>query len=186
MGHTGSLPQEGHRLEPPAEQSHADQAEALWAEMQSTLEDVELSATHDTHVFGPEHIKSLADLRNAQTALAEVWAKTEMHEAEKAADPGPVTASSSLAARSDGTAGNEAGPGVDGKNEAKAEEQAGDDINVAKKRREENDRFFERIHQGVGGVMSKLDDVATAMRAVERESRDIWSESSTSSSTSIS
>lgn len=174
------------------EQRHADHAEALWAEMQSTLEDVELSATNDTHVFGPDHTKALAELRSAQIALAEAWAKSEMDEAEKAAEPKPAAKKASTFPRSDGGSAKEAGmdanrrgSGPDHAGETTAEGQPEDDVSSAQRQREENDRFFERINRGVKGVMTKLDDVATAMRAVERESRDIWSESATSRSTSI-
>ena len=39
----------------------ADRTDALWAEMQATLEEVELSASGGTHVFGPEHDRKLAE-----------------------------------------------------------------------------------------------------------------------------
>ncbi len=178
-----------YRPEPAAEQRHADHAEALWAEMQSTLEDVELSATNDTHVFGPEHTKALAELRNAQIALAEAWAKSEMDEAEKAMEPKPTAKKASTFPKSDmgketGSDAGRRGSGPD-KEETAREGQPEDDGSSAQRQREENDRFFERINRGVEGVMAKLDDVASAMRAVERESRDVWSENATSRTTSI-
>ncbi len=171
---------ESQRQEP-AEQRHSDRAEALWAEMQSTLEDVELSATNDTHVFGPEHTKALADLRGAQIALAEAWARSEMEGSEKSTEPGPSLAKATASE----TGRRNSAP--DEANTTKADDEPEDDIASAKRRREENDRFFEKINHGVEGVMSRLEEVATAMRAVERESREIWSDSATSSrSTSIS
>ncbi|KAH8677696.1 hypothetical protein BX600DRAFT_450511 [Xylariales sp. PMI_506] len=54
-----------------------DRTDALWAEMQATLEEVELSATGGTHVFGAEHDRKLAELRAAQIALAQAWARSE-------------------------------------------------------------------------------------------------------------
>ncbi|KAH9907796.1 hypothetical protein F4778DRAFT_447348 [Xylariomycetidae sp. FL2044] len=63
----------------------ADRTDALWAEMQVTLEEVELSASGGTHVFGPEHDQKLAELRAAQIALAQAWARSE------ADDPGEST-----------------------------------------------------------------------------------------------
>ncbi|KAI1653674.1 hypothetical protein F4813DRAFT_248005 [Daldinia decipiens] len=54
-----------------------DRTDALWAEMQATLEEVELSASGGTHVFGPEHDRKLADLRAAQIKLAQAWARSE-------------------------------------------------------------------------------------------------------------
>ncbi|KAI0843625.1 hypothetical protein F5Y06DRAFT_7876 [Hypoxylon sp. FL0890] len=55
----------------------ADRTDALWAEMQATLEEVELSASGGTHVFGPEHDRKLAELRAAQIKLAQAWARGE-------------------------------------------------------------------------------------------------------------
>lgn len=58
-----------------------DRTDALWAEMQATLEEVELSASGGTHVFGPEHDRKLSDLRAAQIALAQAWARNEADDA---------------------------------------------------------------------------------------------------------
>ncbi|KAI1780735.1 hypothetical protein F4818DRAFT_396660 [Hypoxylon cercidicola] len=55
----------------------ADRTDALWAEMQATLEEVELSASGGTHVFGAEHDRKLAELRAAQIKLAQAWARSE-------------------------------------------------------------------------------------------------------------
>ncbi|KXJ97023.1 hypothetical protein Micbo1qcDRAFT_155770 [Microdochium bolleyi] len=54
-----------------------DRTDALWAEMQATLEEAELSASGGTRVFGPEHDRKLAELRMAQIALAQAWARSE-------------------------------------------------------------------------------------------------------------
>ncbi|KAI0901347.1 hypothetical protein F4806DRAFT_451937 [Annulohypoxylon nitens] len=59
----------------------ADRTDALWAEMQATLEEVELSASGGTHVFGPEHDRKLAELRAAQIRLAQAWARGETEDA---------------------------------------------------------------------------------------------------------
>lgn len=60
----------------------ADRTDALWAEMQATLEDVELSAgSGGTRVFGPDHDRALAELRAAQIALAQAWARSEADDA---------------------------------------------------------------------------------------------------------
>jgi len=56
----------------------------------------------------------------------------------------------------------------------KLEEETEVDILLARKRREANDRYFQRVNQGVLDVVAKLEDVAVAMRAVEQESKDIW------------
>ncbi|KAI0399205.1 hypothetical protein F4802DRAFT_57002 [Xylaria palmicola] len=59
----------------------ADRTDALWAEMQATLEEAELSASGGTHVFGPDHDRKLAELRIAQIALAQAWARSEADDA---------------------------------------------------------------------------------------------------------
>ncbi|OAX83869.1 hypothetical protein ACJ72_01771 [Emergomyces africanus] len=51
------------------------------------------------------------------------------------------------------------------------------DILLARKRREANDRYFDRVNSGVLDVVAKLEEVALAMRVVERESKEIWNES---------
>ncbi|KAJ1338108.1 DUF5315 domain-containing protein [Microdochium nivale] len=62
----------------PGESSRAtDRTDALWAEMQATLEEAELSASGGTRVFGPEHDRKLAELRMAQIALAQAWSRGE-------------------------------------------------------------------------------------------------------------
>ncbi|KAI3341361.1 hypothetical protein F4824DRAFT_311047 [Ustulina deusta] len=59
----------------------ADRTDALWAEMQVTLEEAELSASGGTHVFGPDHDRKLAELRTAQIALAQAWGRSEADDA---------------------------------------------------------------------------------------------------------
>lgn len=56
------------------------------------------------------------------------------------------------------------------------------DLAFARKRREANDQYFRRVNQGVMDVVAKLDDVAVAMKAVEQESKDAWSDESVPSS----
>lgn len=47
--------------------------DAHWAALQSTLSDIELSASGTSHVFGPSHANALEDLRRAQVELARAW-----------------------------------------------------------------------------------------------------------------
>jgi len=181
----------------------ADRTDALWAEMQSTLEEVELSAVNGTHVFGPEHSRALEELRAAQIGLAKAWARSEADDAVESADK----ANSS---RLGGIHGSEARSALDthgtegmvstaasgsqrpGSSGAPATERMGNkleqetetDILLARKRREANDRYFSRVNGGVLDVVAKLEEVASAMRAVEQESRDIWGDSE-SSGTSV-
>ncbi len=173
-------------------------------DMQSTLEDVELSATHDTHVFGLEHTKALEELRAAQTMLAQAWAKSEADitedtddEMEKPPERGEAPTKQAVSAApkegktergqaGSGQPANATSPNAADKQPSANDDEAENDIALARKRRELNDRFFERINNGVLGVVGKLDAVAAAMRAVERESRDIWTDSADSRSSSVS
>lgn len=176
-----------------------DRTDALWAEMQATLEEVELSASGGTRVFGPDHDRKLAELRSAQIALAQAWARSEADDAiETTATVGAPSVSDKAAGtelRTDGTDGTgkttatasirpgSAGTslGADRLGE-KLEQETEDDIQFARKRREANDRYFQRVNQGVLDVVAKLDEVATAMRAVEQESKDVWGDESVPSS----
>ncbi|EXJ62530.1 hypothetical protein A1O7_02968 [Cladophialophora yegresii CBS 114405] len=196
-----------------------NRAEQLWAEMQKTLADVELSAMNTSHVFGASHLHALEDLRAAQLSLAQTWAKTETDEllehdfdttsrneanvgaaleaktsAGGTANVPPMPMSTpSTAARAKGTTpqtGSSPATAKDGKdgkdgggkpsaftNDKNLEEETERDIQLARKRREANDRYFSQVNRGVLEVVSKLDEVAGAMRRVERESREIWDES---------
>jgi hypothetical protein len=171
--------------------------------MQATLEEVELSATGGTRVFGPDHERKLSELRTAQIALAQAWARSEADDAIETISSGNVKSpppgtegvgegagksETGGAAATDGaksTAGTgSARPGSSGmggvggaeKLGAKLEEETAVDILLARKRREANDRYFQRVNQGVLDVVAKLEEVATAMRAVEQESKDVWAE----------
>lgn len=183
-----------------------DRTDALWSEMQATLEEVELSASGGTHVFGTEHDRKLADLRAAQIALAQAWARSEADDAiettgtgtEEVRDLKGALGGMGLAAASgiapgatlkDGTTdpgrstvgtGSAARPSSSGRAAdrfgAALEEETETDILLARKRREANDQYFSRVDQGVRDVVAKLEEVAVAMRAVEQESRDVWGE----------
>lgn len=197
-------------------QKQADRTNALWAEMQSTLQDVDLSASYNIagdlgnggalgaqsggmHVFGPDHGKLLEGLRSAQMELAKAWARSEgpdddeerRNEKENvvskagpmksiASDtsrshPGPSHAEkdASFAGKSTAQSGSGTRTGESGRI---MEEETKTDILLARKRREANDRYFKRVNEGVLDVVGKLEEVARAMRAVEKESRDIWGE----------
>lgn len=172
----------------------ADRTDAQWAEMQTTLEEVELSAVNGNHVFGPEHSKALDELRIAQIALAQAWARSEADEAVEGADKESkgISVARGTEGRSlldtmgtDGGKGSTAigstAPSASGAPGAEAfgiglEKETEADILLARKRREANDRYFQRVNGGVLDVVAKLEEVAVAMRAVEQESRDIWGE----------
>ncbi|KAK0938327.1 hypothetical protein LTR29_010085 [Friedmanniomyces endolithicus] len=61
------------------------EADARWREMQSTLNEVELTAQSSTHVFGTQHAAALDDLRRAQVALAHAWGRGNEEKAMRAA-----------------------------------------------------------------------------------------------------
>ena len=182
----------------------ADRTDALWAEMQSTLEEVELSAVNGTHVFGPEHSKALEELRAAQIGLAQAWARSEADEAVESADKeskgkgvggGLLGSEGRSVLETLGTDGGRGStisgsgrPGSSGvgaeRTGTELEEETESDILLARKRREANDKYFQRVNGGVLDVVAKLEEVAAAMRAVEQESKDIWGENE-SAATSI-
>lgn len=182
-----------------------DRTDALWAEMQATLEEVELSAGGGTRVFGPDHDRKLGELRLAQIALAQAWARSEADDAIETVGgnaKGPATGGTTDGAVTDATGKTDAGAaaaaggattGTDGgaaKSSGTGSGRPGSsgmggtglgghetdvDILLARKRREANDRYFQRVNQGVLDVVAKLEEVAIAMRAVEQESKDfVW------------
>ena len=183
-------------------------AEQLWAEMQKTLADVELSAMNTSHVFGLSHLRALEDLRTAQLSLAQTWSKTEADELLEhdldnvsrnesnvgvaldgktpaltptpgsARSKGPVTPGPGFSPSSAKDAKGRERKNSAFTNNRNLEEETERDIQLARKRREANDRYFSQVNRGVLEVVSKLDEVAGAMRRVERESREIWDESS--------
>lgn len=192
------------RQKPDSEvKKQADRTDALWAEMQGTLDEVELSATNGTHVFGPDHGKALEGLRAAQIHLAQAWARSEADDAvESSADKEGKAIGSKIGAAAfgsegrgaldtldtDGGMGSTAPSGGSGivtaeRMGSKMAEETEADILLGRKRREANDRYFQRVNDGVLDVVEKLELVASAMRIVEQESREIWgdSESTTAS-----
>lgn len=163
--------------------------------MQSTLEEVDLSAASGMHVFGPDHSKALEELRTAQIALAQAWARSEADDVVETVDK------DSKALRVGGMLGSEGKSALDGTDGAKSTANSGSgrpgssgvekttsklqvetesDILLARRRREANDHYFQRVNEGVLEVVAKLEGVAVAMKAVEQESRDIWGETDTS------
>jgi hypothetical protein len=160
-----------------------DGSDAIWQEMQSALSEVELSAVTSENVFGEKHSEALEDLRLKQLKLAQAWARSEAD--DEVVDPSHTGADAAS------TKANSTRRGETTKDDAATERSAGrgsvshhtldeeteKDIRLARKRREANDRYFDRVNQGVLDVVAKLEEVAQAMRTVERESKDIWSDS---------
>ncbi|EME50037.1 hypothetical protein DOTSEDRAFT_100907, partial [Dothistroma septosporum NZE10] len=172
--------------------------EAKWKEMQSTLNEVELTAQSSTHVFGESHAAALDELRKAQVELARAWGRgneTKASGAEsdlemninrfkgaedlaidrrdqyrKRADTAASTSTalSDESARSDSTAKS---------GRSQLEDETAQDIKLASERRAANEAYFRKVDRGVKDVVSKLEAVAEAMRGVEGESRSLWSNS---------
>jgi septum formation topological specificity factor MinE len=161
-----------------AEQMSNERTDALWAEMQNTLEEVELSASSGTHIFGPGHSRALEDLRTAQIALAQAWAKSEAEDEPDHSRPGsgkPVNTADVLSADRAAKLGHASqGSKSSTGGKTQLEEDTENDIALARQRREANDRYFQKVNNGVLEVVQKLEEVAKAMKNVEIESKDIW------------
>ncbi|RKF62059.1 hypothetical protein OnM2_036053 [Erysiphe neolycopersici] len=165
-----------------------------WAEMQRTLKEVEMSATSGIHVFGIQHSNALEGLRNAQIELANAWARSESEEATEDGDKlGKGIPGISIGFTSDGKSTRSTAPGANtgiGNNHVpseseinrKKEQEFEADITMARKRREANDRYFQRVNDNVLEVVSKLEEVSSSIRAVARESKNIWDNNGTDSS----
>lgn len=151
--------------------------DAHWAALQSTLGDIELSASSSAHVFGAAHAAALEDLRKAQVELARAWGP----EATDAGDQDGKSKNNGdgedLERVKTTTSGKHTAASVDRRGSKSEEEK---DMDLATKRREEGDRYFAKVKTGVQDVVTKLEAVSKAMRAVEMESREIWGEGDSS------
>ncbi|KAF2184416.1 hypothetical protein K469DRAFT_739442 [Zopfia rhizophila CBS 207.26] len=182
-----------------ADAEASSRTEAIWAEMQNTLEEVELSAIKGAGmtVFGSEHSRVLDELRTAQIELAKAWARSEAevegqgHEERQSArgtDAADMLATDrveKLGSHENG-AGSARGIGAGGYERSKLEEETEKDIELSRKRREANDRYFEKVNKGVLEVVMKLEQVATAMKGVEIESKEIWRDGESVDTASVS
>ncbi|TKA66218.1 hypothetical protein B0A55_10229 [Friedmanniomyces simplex] len=171
-------------------------ADARWREMQSTLNEVELTAQSSTHVFGARHAAALDDLRRAQVALAQAWGRGNEDKASRAAADeraqevsmdrfgnaediaqdrrdthgarrrGDTTTSMSTTLSDESVVSDSTAGGGGGGGES-AEPGMG--------RRGANEAYFKKVEEGVKDVVAKLEVVAEAMKGVEGESRSLWS-----------
>lgn len=159
--------------------------EAIWAEMQNTLEEVELSAASG-NAFSADHARALEELRNAQIMLAQSWARSQAeHESvhkdgqERKGDGVEGENLDEMGSLGRGSFSNRARAGSRGSTgggKTQLEEDTENDILQARKRRQANDRYFERVNKGVVDVVGKLEEVAAKMRMVEKEAQDMWSD----------
>ena len=157
--------------------------------MQATLAEVELSASRGTHFFGPEHSAALEELRASQIALAQAWARSEVDEIVEHPGEGQGEVSDA-GVKAQSVKPTSKGDTGETKSKGKSvgmglEEETEEDILLARRRREANDKYFWRVNNGVLDVVGKLEGVAVAMGKVERESREIWTESESIGSGSI-
>lgn len=184
------------------------ETEARWREMQSTLNEVELTAQSSTHVFGESHAKALDALRDAQVALAWAWGRGN----EEGGKLNSVSLDNTISQFSmDGERRQSATDSTDGRadtqrtrrradtqasmstvlsdesvrsddtareSRVQMEDETAEDIRRASERRGKNEEYFRMVERSVGDVVGKLDVVAEAMRGVEVESRSLWSGSS--------
>lgn len=164
-----------------ADAEASSRAEAIWAEMQNTLEEVELSAIKGpgATVFGSEHSRALDELRRAQIELAKAWARSEPEENDQSTErkkKAQDIQAAELVPQSMTKTQINPGATKDDKlfDRIKLEEETEKDIELSRKRREENDRYFEKVNMGVQEVVIRLEEVAKAMRGVESESKEIW------------
>ena len=187
-------------LQKPSEKS----IDAKWREMQSTLNEVELTAQSSTHVFGDSHTKALDELRKAQVALAKAWGRGNEENVAAAmqdstdANISRFTGAEDLASererqgrsnttrnRADTTGSastvlsDESQVSESSARSARShlEDETAQDIKLAGERRAANEAYFKKVDQGVKEVVEKLEVVAEAMRGVEGESRSLWSNS---------
>ncbi|KAL3480099.1 hypothetical protein BJX99DRAFT_254977 [Aspergillus californicus] len=155
-----------------------DGSDALWEEMQSALSDVEVSAAARGHVFGERHSDALEDLRMKHLRLAQAWARGEVE--DEGDTKGTTKKPSSPKRDSQKAADTSAETDESPKN---LDEETEKDIQLARERREANDRYFDRVNNSVLDVVAKLEDIAQAMRTMEAESKDIWTEDDSLSTT---
>lgn len=160
--------------------------DAHWAALQSTLSDIELSASSSAHVFNANHAKALEELRAAQVELARAWGQTDAEDVSTLPSP-------DLRMNKENGAKKHEDKQYHGNNHKDQEKQAEQkerklstattlDLTSAARRREASDKYFAAVKEGVADVVRKLDGVADAMREVEMQSRDIWGDDAMESS----
>lgn len=160
-----------------------DSAEILWQEMQNTLGEVELSAFKGEHVFGEEHSRALEELRLKQLKLAQTWTRNEADEVDENESKETNDLSDAKTQKPNNAPHDNGGTTTtDGAATYKAlEAETEKDLQQARKRRLANDQYFDRVNNGVLDVVASLEEVAQAMRAVRKESEDIWNDTASES-----
>jgi hypothetical protein len=187
------------------------ETEARWREMQTTLNEVELTAQSSTHVFGASHARALDELRDAQVALAWAWGRgneesgllnsvsldntisqfsmdgeRRQSATGESGEPRKTRQRADTQASMSTVLSDESVRSEETAKESRAqmEDETAEDIRRASERRGKNEEYFRMVEKSVGDVVSKLDIVAEAMKGVEAESRSLWSGSSMTASSS--
>lgn len=106
-------------------------------------------------MFGQAHAIALEELRAAQIQLAQAWGRDVGIDAEDVKR-------------------QERRDKGDGENDDDGDDDDEGDILVARRRREANERFFEKVREAVRDVVGRLEGVAEKMGKLERESMEIW------------
>lgn len=150
--------------------------------MQNTLGEVELSAFKGEHVFGEEHSRALEELRLKQLKLAQTWTRNEADEVDENESKETNGASDSKTQKANNVPHDNGATTTDGAATYKAlEAETEKDLQQARKRRLANDQYFDRVNNSVLDVVASLEEVAQAMRAVRKESEDIWNDTASES-----
>ena len=145
--------------------------------MQNTLEEVELNAASSGNAFSADHAHALEDLRKAQIELAKAWARSDADDEALQRDEGESGDKRDVGGMSPTDRAIAGSSGMNfGTGRSQLEEETDNDILLARKRRQANDRYFEKVNKGVVDVVGKLEEVAKKMRAVEVEAQDIWND----------
>lgn len=184
---------------PTIRKSSEKELDAKWREMQSTLNEVELTAQSSTHVFGESHAAALDELRKAQVELAKAWGRGNEEKAKQAAGESSQAVTidrfervenrnrqrnrTNTNASASTMLSNESGTSTSTvtSTASQMEDETAQDIRLANERRAANEAYFQKVDEGVKDVVAKLEAVAAAMRGVESESRSLWSETTRSS-----
>ena len=206
---TNELSNESHPV-PKIKKASEKAVNSRWKELQSTLNEVELTAQSSTHVFGSKHASALDELRRAQVELARAWGRgneakapttsaseTDPDHTEEQKDMNrlnhvgelggldrPQQRKRGLTESSASTALTDESSYSDATPRAgtsQLEDETAQDIRLASERRAANEAYFKKVDSSVRDVVAKLEVVAEAMRNVEEEARSLWSPSESSS-----
>jgi len=155
--------------------------DAKWREMQSTLNEVELTAQSSTHVFGESHAAALDELRKAQVELARAWGRGNEEKAKQAAGDNSQSVMINRFEGVENRDGQRKRTNTNASASTMLSDESGTSTGTVRSTASQMESYFQKVDEGVKDVVAKLEAVAAAMRGVESESRSLWSESTRSS-----